>query len=534
MSGRKYLRDYQPIFEKKKLIGHLWIYKRIGHLEVKNFKVSKETIIENLVNNIPADIAIFDTDHRYLYLNKTAIVNDKFREWIIGKDDFEYCDYRGKDTKDAIIRREIFDNVLATKTEQQFEELNYDKNQQPVYSLRQFKPVLDPTNQIQYVIGYGINITNIKLKEITLNKRYDVIRELFNSIDTLIFIVNSQSSTIFVDHRWKELIGIDILSINDPSFIKSITSGADLLLDDIHNFISHSDIKYSRNSIIEIKSISGELRNYKYYFAKYQQNSENDCDVAIFFTNITDQIKVQNELLLISERAKELSDKKSSFISMMSHELRTPLSVILSSSEIMSLLISKENLALHLTPYLERIERQVERMTILMNDFLMVSKLEMGKINLKIVKVNLVETLMSLIQDQHFKFPNIKSVEFEQRGIAYKVDFDQKALIQILDNLMSNAIKYSIKDNKLPKFRLRFCKHYWSIIVADYGIGIDPELLEKIGEPFLRGKNVENIPGTGLGLNIIKMFTKLHDGTFLVKSQQFKGSVFQLQFKNKT
>ena len=98
---------------------------------------------KQLLFNIPADIAIFDTAHKYLYVNKLALSTGDSRHWIIGKDDFEYCTHFNKPIELAINRRSYFTEALAEGIQVEFEEINKDKDGHPVFNLRKFFPVRD-------------------------------------------------------------------------------------------------------------------------------------------------------------------------------------------------------------------------------------------------------------------------------------------------------------------------------------------------------------------------------------------------------
>ena len=116
------------------------------------------------------------------------------------------------------------------------------------------------------------------------------------------------------------------------------------------------------------------------------------------------------------------------------------------------------------------------------------------------------------------------------KGAFKQVLIDEGMIEQILHNMISNAFKYSYGRTRTPILRIRFSQKYWAILVADYGIGISKQDMQEIGEPFKRGSNIEEIQGTGLGLNILKNFTQLCNGSLSIRSIIDKGSVFQILF----
>jgi len=117
---------------------------------------------ENILNNIPTDIAVFDTDHRYLFVNPTAIKNPELRQYIIGKDDFEYSQYRKRDDAIAKLRREKFLEAKEKAREIRWED-SVETPEGAVYThLRRMFPVHDENGSLSMVIGFGVDITDRK------------------------------------------------------------------------------------------------------------------------------------------------------------------------------------------------------------------------------------------------------------------------------------------------------------------------------------------------------------------------------------
>jgi len=130
---------------------------------------------ETLFNNIPADIVAFDKNHKYLFLNKFAVQSKEVRDWLIGKDDFEYCTYRNKPIELATIRRSYFNTILQTKLPLEFEEKMDKGDEKSTYHMRIMQPVLNEYEEIDLVIGYGIEITKIKEQEQIIIKQNEAI-----------------------------------------------------------------------------------------------------------------------------------------------------------------------------------------------------------------------------------------------------------------------------------------------------------------------------------------------------------------------
>ena len=127
--------------------------------------VAENDFMRNIMDKVPVDIVIFDPEHRYLYLNKKAIKSDELREYIIGKDDFQYMAHTGRDASLAISRREWFNKAKETKTPQSYEENLTDIHGNTFTGLRNFYPILDDKGELKFMIGYGLDITDRKKME---------------------------------------------------------------------------------------------------------------------------------------------------------------------------------------------------------------------------------------------------------------------------------------------------------------------------------------------------------------------------------
>jgi PAS domain-containing protein len=133
-------------------------------------------LLARVLDSIPADIVMFNTKHQYTYINQTAINNEQVRNWLLGKTDFDYCSYKGIDTKLAVIRRQYFNKALRTKSTVDYVD-KVKKDNGYVYVLRRFEPVVKK-GKVQEVIGYGVDITSQQHAKKNLIKVYEM---LFNN-----------------------------------------------------------------------------------------------------------------------------------------------------------------------------------------------------------------------------------------------------------------------------------------------------------------------------------------------------------------
>src|SRR5690606_16483697 len=158
----------------------------------------------------------------------------------------------------------------------------------------------------------------------------------------------------------------------------------------------------------------------------------------------------------------------------------------------------------------ERIKASVQNMRELLNDFLSVEKLESGKEVNEPVQFNLKHTIEELLDEVTPLLKDTLQIHYKHTGNE-EVMLDKKLLKNIMNNLISNAIKFS-GDAKEINISSSVSDNAVNISVQDYGMGISKEDQKHLFERFFRAKNVTNIQGTGLGLNIVKKYVELMTG----------------------
>jgi PAS domain S-box-containing protein len=121
---------------------------------------------ENILNSLPTDIVVFDPNHRYIFANPGAVKDEELRKHIIGKDDFEYAEFRNRDKSIAQKRREQFLEIKNSSKEIRWEDTIKDPNGHPITHLRRLFPVYNDKRELTMVIGFGIDITERKLLEV--------------------------------------------------------------------------------------------------------------------------------------------------------------------------------------------------------------------------------------------------------------------------------------------------------------------------------------------------------------------------------
>ncbi len=164
-----------------------YLKKNIGILRGTEKKVHDQKLFyEQILNRIPADIAIMDKDHRYLFVNPQAIKDPALREWVIGKTDEEYMSYRNRPLSDSIERRKYFDATLKAGTQTEWEEKIVTPDGGIVYQLRVLYPVFDERGELDIMVIYGVNITERKKAEEKTKLSEARYKSIFNNGQALI------------------------------------------------------------------------------------------------------------------------------------------------------------------------------------------------------------------------------------------------------------------------------------------------------------------------------------------------------------
>jgi PAS domain S-box-containing protein len=156
-----------------------------ARLKAENAAESQR-FFQHILDFIPADIAVIDAKHRYLFVNKSAIKDPVMRSWIIGKTDAEYHAFRGNSGKFSEERKRVFEEVLKTKAPKNWEEQIVKPGGETEYNLRILHPVVNSNGDVDIVIVYGVNITERKKTEDLVRKSELRFRNIFNNSQALI------------------------------------------------------------------------------------------------------------------------------------------------------------------------------------------------------------------------------------------------------------------------------------------------------------------------------------------------------------
>lgn len=234
--------------------------------------------------------------------------------------------------------------------------------------------------------------------------------------------------------------------------------------------------------------------------------------------------KAQSDLALALNHERELGELKSRFVTMVSHEFRTPLGIIMSAIELLRNYHERLS-AEKRTELYHDIFSSTRHMAGLMEQMLVLGRVDAGTVSCKLAPCDL-EILASKLTDECLSATNRKCIiTWTADGPLRNAQADEALLRHIFSNLIHNAVKYSTDAGEV-QFKMRREGDVAVFQVIDHGIGIPEEDQKHLFEAFQRGSNVGDIPGTGLGLVIVKRCVDLHGGTLHIESAVGQGTTF--------
>jgi PAS domain S-box-containing protein len=242
--------------------------------------------------------------------------------------------------------------------------------------------------------------------------------------------------------------------------------------------------------------------------------------------DITERKRAEAELLRSLAREKELGEMKSNFVSMVSHEYRNPLEIVQSSSDIL------QRYSDRLTPektteHFLAIRQAVQRMSHMLDEVLLLGKVEAGRMQFVAAPVDLLKLCERWVSEVSTATERRCPIQLEFPPEFPTTHADERLLEHIFTNLLSNAVKYSAPGQNV-RFNVAADGTAAVFQVEDHGCGIPKEDQGRLFQSFHRARNVRQISGTGLGLVIVKRCVELHGGQISFTSREGEGTTFKV------
>ena len=392
--------------------------------------------------------------------------------------------------------------------------------------------------QIELINKISSRLTSMLQLDKLLSVSTSLIQETFNYFDVTVFLLTDDKSEVelvahsgnfvdFLPHGYRQSSNKGIIGWvaqhNEKILCNDVLQDPRYLAYEYHNTRSELAIPIKiDNEVVGILNVED---------TKLHAFDETD---SVVLGTLSDQLgiviknaKLYDEVQKANMKLTELDKMKSEFLGIVSHDFRSPLSSIILAGKA---LLKNEAVQGHqrIKEYLQIIVDQANRLNQLAEDTLSITKMESGQLNYFFKIVNIER----LIQDA------ISMVRYSSRHqVEYKIDpnvtfikGDQTKLRQVVQNLVSNAIKYSPRGGKITISIDDLSTEKLIIAVSDQGIGIPQEQIGKLFQKFSRVDigEAKDIKGAGLGLWICKEVVEAHGGTIWVESETGKGTTMKL------
>lgn len=301
--GRYFSRDYVPIFIDGCYKGHLWHYTDVTDTQMMERKLEDQReFYEQILNEIPADIAVFDRAHRYLFVNPVAVKNSGIRNWIIGKTDEDYCRLRNLPLEVAAARHKLFTEVVKDGRQKTWEEKMVDREGNVHHHLRKMYPVFGKEGKLDIMIGYGVEITEMKEIEEQIRLSEARYKAIFDNSQALI-------CTHDLDGR--------LLTVN-PATVKALGFSQQRLIGQyIHSVLPASRAASFKEEYLQRIATEGHAEGVmiavsaegKKIYLLYQNYLVQEADTAYvigFAQDITQRINAENALRKSEEKYRSI------------------------------------------------------------------------------------------------------------------------------------------------------------------------------------------------------------------------------------
>jgi signal transduction histidine kinase len=410
------------------------------------------------------------------------------------------------------------------------------------YSFKSLKNIQSIKEGIRVITNSSIKLNNAEKGTFQLfDNKINLLKIVYNkgfnkkSITTYNKLTSSCNCYYSVSFEKKKSILINDLTNNktcscyyDSFSSEKISSILSTPLFDINDLPFGIITIYSEHANFFDTDSLKKMELYARYSESFIYKTFNKEEIQENINTINNKVKERTSKLTSNlKKANELSEMKSHFTSFVSHEFRTPLSTILSSNYLIQLYDKTEQQEDRLK-HLKRIESCVNNLNDILDDFLSLDKIENKKYILEKDSFDLPFYINKIIDEVAILCKNEQQIYFDHKGIN-TIRIDKKIFRNIIYNLISNAIKYSI-DNITVKTQVT--KKEIILKVIDSGIGIPEEEKNKVFNKFFRANNSISEKGSGLGLYIVKLYIQLLGGKITFNSELNSGTTFYVTIPN--
>lgn len=497
------------------------LYTVNSEIQDKNHELENlNSDLENLISNINISIIFLDRKLKIRKFTPSITKHFKIKTEDIGRPLSIFSSHFSEKSMNDLLRE--CSDVLKNNHIVEHEIVD----DQHTHFLMRISPFFKGKRNEGIVLTFD-DITHIREIEKDLFESEEKFKSVMDYSNIGIAIINKEGIPILVNEATEKFLGQHKEDIKKKRF--SEYTHPDFLQTDNYNYrkiwageIKHYSIekKFIHNSGKEIWAIQS--------ISALHNNQKQIRYAMAMILDVTSRISMENELIKAMYKAEESDRLKSAFLANMSHEIRTPMNAIIGFSQLL-----QEN-TIHESDRdkcLETIVSQGNHLLSLINDIIDISKIESGILNVKEIECHLPQLVNMCVES--FKVMNGKNIEYQifpdDKFNSPYILIDENRLTQVLNNLLSNATKFTMEGKIEVGYYISGDK-YIEFTIKDTGIGIEPKLLDKIFDRFYRvdqDERINTIKGTGLGLAITKALIEKMGGRIWVSSKPGSGSDFR-------
>jgi PAS domain S-box-containing protein len=383
---------------------------------------------------------------------------------------------------------------------------------------------------IKSIIGTIQDQTERKKIEFDFERAENKYKNVLETINLAAVTLNKKGEIVFCNKHLADIVGYDkgdLLGMNwiDNFVPENSREQFRAWLDSNSFYAQHTSPILCRN---------GKQKTISWKNTVTHDEFGNIAETTSIGEDITDIKKAREALIIAKESAEKSSRFKSEFLSIMSHEIRTPMNAVIGNTN----LLLQDNPAPRQLEYLHNLRFSSNNLLELINDILDYNKIEAGKLELYKTPFNIHKMAQNILQSFQAKAGDNESklvLKLDDKVPANLIG-DQLRLGQVLNNLLSNAVKFTnkgtvslildVEQERFDSIKIRFA-------IQDTGIGIAPENIDKIFDPFTQEyhSTQSDYGGTGLGLAITKRLVELHNSTIKLRSVVGKGTEFSFSIE---
>lgn len=490
-------------------------------------------IFGSILNNIDHSVIITDRDGSLLFFNEEAAQTAATVNKVPLRNGEPLVSYVSSERKEIFhqIMSDIARDKQSVKAWAEYKQLNG----LTIHLELNYTPIVDESENISFVTILGKDVTSSRIFEKRIRAQASNVENLIQKANAIIIATDSRGYITSWNDHCTRITGFE----RNEVYVKKL---ADLILHEsareAFDRVFAQLLEGESLSRYETKIQTKAGRILTCLLSATPQLTTEDRTVGVVFVgqDITELSEYRNslekkieertsELRRALQQERELVDMKTRFVAIASHEFRTPLSSIQFATNFLKQYNDRigENERFQ---KLDSIISHVDQMNALLNDVLTYGKNDSGVTDLKFSDVNLRVVIGQIAEDAALS-----------RGKSHNViitcddghiETDEKLLRSIVANLLTNAMKYSPGKDRVY-ISVKMLGTELQIDVRDEGIGIPEDELDRVFEPFLRGKAAATIAGTGLGLSITKKAVELLGGKINVESNVSEGTIFKVR-----